>query len=265
MNGTCPGRLLTWVLAVAICTMCAQSASVDARVPAGATAIATAATATVYRTPDYVDVQLWVDVQEATALEAQERGRTKLATVLAAIEALALKDPQVETTHADIHPVYEAAPESAAQGLPWNATVKRAIVAYGGRSGVRVRTADLRAGGRIVEAALKAGATRLESVEFGLRDASAAKDEALALATADARRKADVVARALGLNVVAVLEATADAAPRAGGSPFSNLVASAQEPGVSMEDQTYVPGRIDVYVRVSLVCVASAPARAEPR
>lgn len=67
------------------------------------------------------------------------------------------------------------------------------------RNGVAVTIRDLDAAGSIVDVGVRAGATNVYGPEFGLADASAIYRDALALAFADARTKAERLAREAGV------------------------------------------------------------------
>ena len=58
--------------------------------------------------------------------------------------------------------------------------------------------------GKIIDGSLSRGANQIESLQFGIKDKSALNSEALKLATRDAKNKAEVVAAALGKNIVGV-------------------------------------------------------------
>ena len=64
---------------------------------------------------------------------------------------------------------------------------------------MRVRLTDIARVGPVLNAALGAGANRLEGVEFSLEDDGALRREALAQAVTEARGKAEAMAAALGV------------------------------------------------------------------
>ena len=60
--------------------------------------------------------------------------------------------------------------------------------------------------GPVIDAGLKAGANQLEGVQFGLRNELPSRQQALKQAVEEARGKAEVMAEALRVNLVEVLE-----------------------------------------------------------
>src|SRR5436853_150931 len=69
------------------------------------------------------------------------------------------------------------------------------------------RVEDLALIGRLLDAGVGAGANTLEGVEFGLRNETPARIQALASAVAEAKRKASAIADALGVRLVRVQDA----------------------------------------------------------
>jgi uncharacterized protein YggE len=64
--------------------------------------------------------------------------------------------------------------------------------------------------GEVMDAAINAGATRLDSVDFGVNDTQKFKDAALRAAALDAKNKANILASALGRTVVNVISVNED-------------------------------------------------------
>ncbi|CAN5866860.1 SIMPL domain-containing protein [soil metagenome] len=146
------------------------------------------ATARVSRTPDYMEVVLGVVVQNASPAAASEEAARKMEATLAALKALNLEELDLKTGIVALTPVYSRYVEDEI----------REIRAYRANITLRIRTKDLKASARILDAALKAGVNQVESVSFALKEVLGAREEALHLATQAARRKAEVMAEALG-------------------------------------------------------------------
>ena len=58
--------------------------------------------------------------------------------------------------------------------------------------------------GSLIDAAFAAGANTLDNVQFTVQDDTQAREQALTMAVEDARRKADVLASAAGLQVASI-------------------------------------------------------------
>ncbi len=78
------------------------------------------------------------------------------------------------------------------------------IVGYTARNSLSVRTTDMDNVGSLIDAALAAGANTLDNVQFTVQDDTQAREQALTMAVEDARRKADVLASAAGLQVASI-------------------------------------------------------------
>ena len=78
------------------------------------------------------------------------------------------------------------------------------IVGYTANNSLSVRTTDIDNVGALIDAAFAAGANTLDNVQFTVQDDSEAREQALTKAVEDARRKADVLAAAAGMQVTAI-------------------------------------------------------------
>lgn len=118
---------------------------------------------------------------------------------------------------------------------------------------VQVTLNDLDRVPDVVAAVVAAGANRVQSVQYGLQDRTAARNEALSEAARDARGKAEQLAAALGAGVGAVrtIREQQFAFPRAVRTMEAR--ASMQADRAEPDPDAYAPGMIDVEARVSVV------------
>jgi uncharacterized protein YggE len=196
-------------------------------------------TAQVLAMPDEATVRLGIVRQSTNAQAAQEQTNTAAQETLNAIVKLGLPPAQIQTARLVLTPVY--APRN-----PDSRDVPR-IVAYNATNTVSIRVDNLSLVGAVIDAGLKAGANQLEGVQFGLRNELPSRQEALKQAVAEARAKAQVMADALRVNLVEVLEATEGGisiVPLAEASVAQRLAVSAETP-VS-------PGQIQVHANVTI-------------
>jgi hypothetical protein len=84
---------------------------------------------------------------------------------------------------------------------------------YLARNAVRVRTRRLELVGRIIDAALAAGADRVDAVQFAASNTADARRAALARAIAEARGDAEAMARAGGGSLGELMELTTSISP----------------------------------------------------
>lgn len=159
----------------------------------GPRTITVSANATVQREPDRATVMLAVESQAESAQAAAAANAGLMERVLGAVRAAGVPDGQIRTVGYDLHPVYARIPEPR----PGEVEEPR-IVGYRAVNTVRVEVDGIPRVGGIIDAALEAGANRVDGVYFELRDRDAAFAEALQRAVEKARAQAEVAARAAG-------------------------------------------------------------------
>ena len=81
---------------------------------------------------------------------------------------------------------------------------------YSCTNSMNVEVSRLDKTGDIMDAAVAAGANRIDSIDFSVKNPQIYKDQALREATADALRKANIMAAALGRSVVNVISVSED-------------------------------------------------------
>ena len=123
------------------------------------------------------------------------------------------------------------------------------IVGYQAANSVTVDTTALDRVGPLIDAAISAGANRVDSVSFTLRDQSGPRNEAIAKAAADATSQARALAAALGVKLTRVLNASTTAEPRP--IRFMGMAKAAFAPAAA-EPTPISPGQITVPATVTL-------------
>lgn len=190
----------------------------------------------VERTPDLAALTLVVELARPTATEARDAAARVATDVLAALRAAGVAEPDARTAGLDVQPHFE--PD--ARGMH-----RRSGFAVVHRIAALVRDVD--AVGRVLDAALDAGATGVEGVDLRLADPAAAEHEARELAVADARARATTIAEAAGHRLGALLEigeggAGGEPRPMARTARFAMAAEAAATPVAA--------GRLDVTVAV---------------
>lgn len=223
----------------------AQPADAAKSAPPKETTVVATGTARVERAPDYVDVMLGKTANDVSASAAHAAAMKAVEAAAVAIKALKLEGEDLQTGSVDLSPRYERRPSD--EEVP-------KIVGYVGSITLRIRTKDLKAVPRIIDAALAAGCNRVDYVQFGIKEAIAAREEAVKLATAAAKRKAAVMAEALELRITRVVEAGTNSHQYGGwygGNRISQMANSApNEAGGGGEgggEGGVVPGKIEVW------------------
>jgi len=88
------------------------------------------------------------------------------------------------------------------------------IVGYRAANSVHVETGAIDLTGALIDAAINAGANRVDSISFGLRDESKARNDAITKAAKDAQAQAQTLAAALGVKLKGVFRATTEGGER---------------------------------------------------
>ncbi len=161
--------------------------------------IVTRGTGQVTLAPDHAQLQLGVEVIDSTASLAASRHADVLRAVIDTLLDMGFARESLPTVGYTVVPHYEFRPDGRHQ------------VGYEARTTVRPTIWELARIGEIIEAALGAGATTIRFVRFHSSAAGAARDSAVAMAVAEARHDAEVLARAAGGTLCPLLELTTEA------------------------------------------------------
>ncbi len=205
---------MSYRLAVALATLLvvlpgASFAQAAASSPSsdGTTAVITGQ-GTVSRPPDMATVNASIQTIDDASANATSKNNAAFAALTAALGALHVDAADIKTTYYNVSYVPRPNapnPASAPVEGPKGVILQQVPSIYpypGPRYGYTVnrqlsisvsRVADV---GAIVDAAVKAGATGVNGVAYGLKDRKAANEAALALALEDAASQARVVAAA---------------------------------------------------------------------
>ena len=137
-------------------------------------------------TPDRASFTAGVQTVVPTLTAATQENATRMTAILAALRRAGAGDRDLRTVGLSIYP--QQAPQ---EGRPPR------IVSYQVSNNVTV-TSDPAAIGKLIEAAVDAGANSVSGVTFLVSDPARGRDNGLQAAFADARAKAEVLARAAG-------------------------------------------------------------------
>ena len=157
--------------------------------------------------PDVASVRLGVSIQRESAGQAREDAANTMNAILEAISSQDVARRDVRAALVTLGPVTDFS-----EGGP-------RIVGYQLFNSVEVTLRDLDRAGALIDAALGAGASTLDSLEFRLEDPSSADDQARKLAMEDARARATTIAAATGEKLGKVVSVT-EAERFHGGGPI---------------------------------------------
>ena len=139
--------------------------------------------------PDRAWINISTESRAPTAREAQKRNTDAMTPVLSKLKSSGIAADAIRTIAYDVQ--YE-----------WDfVNGKRVGKGYVARNTVEVRVDSVDRVGEYLEMAVASGATSLGGVRFDLKDRAKLEREALRLAVADARAKADAAASGAGRTV----------------------------------------------------------------
>lgn len=141
--------------------------------------------------PDYAEITSGVTTKAKTAEEASDSNSKLMAAVNAALQNSGIAPSDMQTARFSVSPVYGPAQVNAPPKL----------VGFSVSNELRIKVRQIAKVGAVLDALIAAGATDAGSVQFLHSDMSKALDQARQAAIADARRKAELYARAAGLTL----------------------------------------------------------------
>ena len=139
--------------------------------------------------PDIARAQLGVQTFAPELEAAMTDNSRSMNTVTGALKAQGVADDDIQTANFSVNPQYDFERET------------REIVGYWVDNRVRVTFRDLSALGNALQAGLDAGANTVYDLRFTVDNRDALLSQARALAVADARQRAETLAKAAGVKL----------------------------------------------------------------
>jgi uncharacterized protein len=168
--------------------------------------------ATISVPPDQAQIDGGVTSEAKTAREASDANNTAMGKVLLALKGAGIEEKDVQTSRLSLQP----------QSAP-NRPGPSAIVSYRASNRVTVRLRDVTKVANVIDTLVGAGANEIGGINFVVSQASKLLDEAREQAIADARRKAEIYAKAAGVTLGAPLSISEQGFP--GPIPFRKMAA----------------------------------------
>jgi uncharacterized protein len=192
-------------------------------------------TGSVTAVPDEAEFTLGVQTEGATAREALAANSAQMRRVLAALRSAGIAKRDIQTQDVSVSPDYSD---------------ERTISGYTTRNAVRVKIRDLDRAGAVLDAAANAGANEVYGPTLSRSNHDELQGKALRDAVADARRKAEALAKAAGVQLG---EVTAISEGFAGGGPEPYYERAA----LAKADVAIEPGTQDIQATVTVTFAIS--------
>jgi len=146
--------------------------------------------ATVSVAPDQAQIDAGVTSEAKTAREASDANNAAMGKVLLALKGAGVEEKDYQTSRLSLQPQY--AP---------NRPGPSAITGYRASNRVSIKLRDVTKVANVIDTLVGAGANEIGGINFVVSQASKLLDEAREKAVADARRKAEIYAKAAGITL----------------------------------------------------------------
>lgn len=187
-------RLLAGTLALATIstTHALANDDDDAAIPT----LTVSGTAVVTAAPDQAKIHLAVISEGEDATDVARENARLTNAVIRALQGAGADEDDIDTASFRVEPMYDY--KRQREGKP------PTIIGYRISNEVQVTTLDLDKTGELIGAGIEAGANRINSLQFTLRDNTAQRAEAIARAAAAARADATALAEAAGIELAGI-------------------------------------------------------------
>lgn len=170
--------------------------------PAPSPAISVIGEASVSVAPDQAQIDGGVTSDARTAREAAEANNAAMSKVLQALKGAGIEEKDFQTSRLSLQPQY--AP---------NRTGPSPVTGYRASNRVTVRVRDVAKVASVIDVLVGAGANDIGGINFTVSQPSKHLDDAREKAVADARRKAEIYARAAGITLGEPLSISEEGSP----------------------------------------------------
>ncbi len=250
-----PCRIVVGALAIALAVYVAalavnaiKSNKYIGRQVANQATISVSGDGEVYKTPDLAVMSFSVVSEAKTVAEAMEDNTKKMNAITDVMKSMGVAENDLQTTNFSINPRYDyvraTAPvpadgaEIAVDEEYYYPSGKRTLSGYDVNQTmtIKVRQENMGKIGQIIQEATASGANQVGSLQFTLDDPDAAQAEARELAIAEAKEKAEILARQLNVKLVRIISYN-----DGGYSPVYRLNYDAKEEAYGMGGAASVP------------------------
>jgi uncharacterized protein YggE len=167
-------------------------------------AISVTGEANVSVAPDQAQIDGGVTSDAKTAREASEANNAAMGKVLLALKGAGIDEKDYQTSRLSLQPQF---------ATPSKVTERAGIVSFRASNRITVRIRDVTKVANVIDVLVGAGANDIGGINFTVTQASKHLDEAREKAIADARRKAEIYAKAAGVTLGEPISISEEGAP----------------------------------------------------
>jgi uncharacterized protein len=187
-------------VAAAMAGMLAAPALAQTALPA---MISVTGEATLSVPPDLAQVDGGVTSEAKTAREASDANNAAMGKVLLALKGAGIDEKDFQTSRLSLQP----------QSAPNRTSGPPVIVSYRASNRVTIRLRDVTKVASVIDTLVGAGANDIGGINFMVSQSSKLLDQAREQAIADARRKAEIYAKAAGVTLGAPISISEEGSP----------------------------------------------------
>jgi hypothetical protein len=173
----------------------------DANAP---TTITVVGAGSVVGVPDTAVLSVGVEVSGESPEQVLAVLRARSASIQEALKARGIPERSLQTTHYNVRTERDRPAPQASAPQESGADAAQPEIRYVGTTGLRIDVANIDDLDEIMTTATDAGATEIWGLSFAVSKAAALHDEARLAALEDARRKAEEIAAAQGLEITGI-------------------------------------------------------------
>jgi uncharacterized protein len=168
-------------------------------------AISVTGEANVSVAPDQAQIDGGVTSDAKTAREASDANNAAMGKVLLALKGAGIEEKDYQTSRLSLQPQFANSPKVSERAA--------GIVSFRASNRVTVRIRDVTKVANVIDVLVGAGANDIGGINFTVTQASKVLDEAREKAIADARRKAEIYAKAAGVTLGEPISISEEGAP----------------------------------------------------
>jgi uncharacterized protein len=229
---------MKYAFAGLLCLMASAAAAQVPPPPAGPPVVVASGEATVSRAPDRAYVTFATETRAPRPDEAQKRNAEAMAKVQQAVKKAKIPSDAVRTLAFNLR-----------EDVDW-VNGRRTSRGYVVTDSIEVKVDDIDDLGELLDAAVEAGASNVSDIRFDLKDRAGAEREALRLAVADARSRADAAASGAGLRVERIIRI--EEGERAAPPPIPVMRMKAMAATAGEPETPVAAGEIEIRATVTL-------------
>jgi hypothetical protein len=182
--------------------------------------------------PDQAEVSAGVQILADTVIEATRENQSVVEKIMAALEEQGIPPEKIQTSNYSIWAEQDYDPRQP----------ENRISGYRVSNVVGVSIDDIEKVGDVLAAVTNAGANTIHGIQFGVRDTAALEQKAREAAMADARARAEALAKLAGVQlgeVMSISTSLSGAPPRPMMARTLEMADTAAAPGISPGQQRF--------------------------